>query len=201
MSVLEYAQDVNKSVSYILDMCKKLDIKVSGEEDILDDDAIVMLDNAISSDEPEESSDSEDLVDEEILKKMDDDDYYDEVIDTMVDKKISNYNKDRVKKNKNKQNKNIKAAKKAMYKNKEKLVSNSNTNDNIVLYKENMTIKELAKALNEPVNELIKKLMMLGVMGNINSSISYDDASVLALEYNKTLKKELMTYQILKSLK
>ncbi len=190
MSVLEYAQDVNKSVSYILDMCKKLGIKVSGEEDFLDDDAIVMLDNALSSDETEEESSNENLVDEEILKKMDDDDYYDEVIDTMVDKKISNYNNDRVKKNKNKQNKNIKAAKKAMYKNKEKLVSNTDTNDNVVLYKENMTIKELAKALNEPVNELIKKLMMLGVMGNINSSISYDDASVLALEYNKTLKKE-----------
>ena len=158
MSVLEYAQDVNKSVSYILDMCKKLDIKVSGEEDILDDDAIVMLDNAISSDEPEESSDSEDLVDEEILKKMDDDDYYDEVIDTMVDKKISNYNKDRVKKNKNKQNKNIKAAKKAMYKNKEKLVSNSNTNDNIVLYKENMTIKELAKAFAKEA-DMYQKMM------------------------------------------
>ena len=36
MSVLEYAQDVNKSVSEILNLCKKLNIAVLGEDDYLD---------------------------------------------------------------------------------------------------------------------------------------------------------------------
>ena len=35
MSVLEYAQDVNRSVEEILSLCEKLQIKVNGEEDLL----------------------------------------------------------------------------------------------------------------------------------------------------------------------
>ena len=53
-----------------------------------------------------------------------------------------------------------------------------------------MTIKDFAESINKPVTEIIKKLMMLGIMANQNMAISYDDASVLALEYDKTLKKE-----------
>ena len=33
MSVLEYAQDVNKTVSEILNLCKRLNIPVLGEDD------------------------------------------------------------------------------------------------------------------------------------------------------------------------
>ena len=40
MSVLEYAQDVNRSVEEILSLCEKLQIKVNGEEDLLSQDDI-----------------------------------------------------------------------------------------------------------------------------------------------------------------
>ena len=33
MSVLEYANDVNKTVSEILNLCKKLNIEVNNEDD------------------------------------------------------------------------------------------------------------------------------------------------------------------------
>lgn len=97
-----------------------------------------------------------------------------------------------VKRKKNKiKTKDIKDAKKAMYKSKEKLVSNeSKSDDNVILYKDNVTIKDFALELNIPVTELIKKLMSLGVMASMNTNLSFDDASLLALEYNKTLKKE-----------
>ena len=45
MSILEYALDVNKDVSIIVDLCKKLGIKKSKETDILIEDDIIMLDN------------------------------------------------------------------------------------------------------------------------------------------------------------
>ena len=78
-----------------------------------------------------------------------------------------------------------------MYKNKEKLVSNeTESNSNVILYKEGMTIKEFAKELSVSVTDLIKKLMTLGIMASMNASISFDDASVIALEYNKELKRE-----------
>ena len=63
MSVLEYAQDMNKSVEEIIKMCGKLGIDVENEDDMLSDDSIVELDNAFSN-EPEEES----VVDEIINK-------------------------------------------------------------------------------------------------------------------------------------
>ena len=190
MSVLEYALDIDKTVEEVLEKCDSLGISVVNEDDFLDDDAIVLLDNAFESSE-EDSSEEQD---EEILQKLDEDDYYDEVVDTLVDKKTSDYNSEptlnRKKNNKNKGNKNIKDAKKAMYKNKEKLVSNTNGDENVIYYKENMSVKDLAEALKVNVSELIKKLMMLGIMANMNASISFEDAEVIALDYNKTLKKE-----------
>ena len=118
MSVLEYCQDVNKKIEDVLELCNTLGINVSSENDMLDDDAIVMLDNAIDS--------LEDDIDEEIIQKIEEDDYYDEVIDTLIDKKDNIYNSDELKSKKKKvkvKEKNNKDAKKAMYKNKEKLVS------------------------------------------------------------------------------
>ncbi len=188
MSVLEYAQDMNKEVSDVLKMCDKLGIEASKEDDMLNDDAIIELDNAFQREE-------ENVADEEIIKKIEEDDYYDEVVDTLIDKKDVIYNseqapaKNKKKKNKSKE-KDIKDAKKAMYKNKEKLVSNEVEDKNVILYKDNMTIKDFADALGKNVSEIIKKLMELGVMATVNTAISFDDASVLALEYDKSLKKE-----------
>ena len=192
MSVLEYALDINKNVEDVLKMCNSLGINVSKEDDMLDDDGIVELDNAFSN--MESSNPIEDEADLEIIQKMDEDDYYDEVVDTMIDKKDTIYSSEPapIKKKKNKkQVKNIKAEKKAMYKNKEKLVSNEKeTDDSVILYKDGMTIKDFSDALGKPVTMVIKKLMSLGIMSSMNTVISYDDASVLALEFNKTLKKE-----------
>ena len=51
MSVKEYASDVNLSIKVILELCEKLDIKVANEDDMLDDDAIILLDNEIANNE------------------------------------------------------------------------------------------------------------------------------------------------------
>ena len=82
MSVLEYAQDMNKSVEEIISKCKKIGINVNNEDDMLSDDDIVELDIAFSNEVEEESAE----VDEEIIKKLEEDDYYDEVVDTLIDK-------------------------------------------------------------------------------------------------------------------
>ena len=66
MSVLEYAEDVNKTVSEILSLCKKLNISVSNEEDYLDEEAIIALDNSIDEiAEEEELEDEEELIEKE----------------------------------------------------------------------------------------------------------------------------------------
>jgi hypothetical protein len=53
MSVLEYAEDVNKTVEEILNKCMELNISASAEDDLLDEDAIVILDNNLDIDDDE----------------------------------------------------------------------------------------------------------------------------------------------------
>jgi len=68
MSVLEYANDVNKTVSEILNLCKKLNIEVNNEDDYLDEEAIIELDNSL--DEIEEAEELEDLeYEDELIEK------------------------------------------------------------------------------------------------------------------------------------
>ena len=106
-------------------------------------------------------------------------------------KKEEKQKKEPAKEEKNKEinKKDLAKEKKAMYKNKEKLKSNTQ-DKNIIVYKDNMTIGSLAEALEVKASEIIKKLFSLGLMVNINSPITYDNAELLVSDYNKTLKKE-----------
>ena len=76
-----------------------------------------------------------------------------------------------------------------MYKNKEKLVGNEATKDeNVILYKDGMTVSDLAKELDVNPTEIIKKLMNLGIMASLNNSLSFDDVEMIVIDYDKVLK-------------
>ena len=193
MSVMEYASDVNKKTDYILELCKKLDIKVNSLEDMLTDDDIILLDNEIENTD----FDEEESLEEESEKIDDDfeDSYVEELEEVEVEATIKKKKNNKSKKDNNNknENKNEKFAKqkKEMYKHKEKLQSNINTqDDSIVLYTEGMSVADLANKLDKNVAEIIKKLMSLGKIMNLNATIDFETAEILALEYGKTLKKE-----------
>ena len=187
MSILEYANDVNKKVEFVLELCKKLDIKANNLDDMLTDDDIILLDNEL-----ENIDTNEDTEHDVIEDNMDDfEDSYEEELEEVkvvatVKKKKKGPKKDK------KDNKDEYAMqKKEMYKHKEKLQSNVNTTDDtIVLYTEGMSVAEFANVLNKNVAEIIKKLMSLGKIMNLNASIDFETAEILALEYDKTLKKD-----------
>ena len=187
MSVFEYAEDMNKTVSEILKKCKELSIDAYEEEDMLDDEAITLLDNVFANEEEttyeENLEDIEVVVDNQVIDN-------DKVINKQkLKKKTDNAKKTNVNAKKEFANK-----KKEMYKNKEKLMSNTSTlNENIIVYKENMTVSELASLLNVSGTELVKKLFSLGVMATLNNSISYENAEILVLDYGKELKSEETT--------
>ena len=78
-----------------------------------------------------------------------------------------------------------------MYKHKEKLRSNVTTDDDtIVLYTEGMNVTDFANVLGLNVAEVIKKLMSLGKIMNLNAAIDFETAEIVALDYGKTLKKD-----------
>ena len=59
-----------------------------------------------------------------------------------------------------------------------------------MLYTEGMSVADLANKLDKNVAEIIKKLMSLGKIMNLNATIDFETAEILALEYGKTLKKD-----------
>ncbi len=178
MSVLEYAQDVNKSVNEILKECRELGINVNGEDDLLSEDDIIELDSFVDNIVDDDAV--EELVNDIKIKETD----LDNSIPVQKLKKKATQTSQKVNK------KELANKKKEMYKNKEKLKSNDNKNENVVLYTENMTVSDLANRLGVASVELVKKLFSLGIMATANNSIDFDNASILVLEYNKELKKE-----------
>ena len=62
--------------------------------------------------------------------------------------------------------------------------------ENIVLYKNGMSVSEFASVLNVGGAEIIKKLMENGLMLSLNQPIDFENAEIIALDYNKTLKRE-----------
>lgn len=184
MNVSEYASDVQKEVKEILSLCKKLDINVTGEEDMLSDDDIIMLDNEIANMETTEEE-TEEL-------ESEDEEAFEEELELVAENEKKEIKPSKKANKKTVQNNdNFKEKRKEMYKHKEKLQSNiAEDNDNIILYKDGMTVGELSSSLGEPVGQIIKKLMGLGMMANINASLDFDTAEIIVSDYNKTLKSE-----------
>ncbi|MBR3898311.1 MAG: translation initiation factor IF-2 [Bacilli bacterium] len=178
MTVEEYASDVNRDVQDILDKCRELEIEVLDGDSELDEEAIIMLDNNMDDDEFEEMEEDASKIEMKAAKAK-------------TAKKMSKIKKEN-KVSDDKQN--FTRKKKEMYKSKEKLQSNSPVqNENVVVYRENMTIGELAKDMDVSPAEFIKKLFSLGLMVNINSSISFENAELLVADYDKELKREEAT--------
>ena len=194
MSVQEYASDVNLSVEKILKLCKNLGINALNEEDMLDDDAIIMLDNEIANIDDSVENDAESSIEEMEEESIE----VEEVITNQSDNKQNKKKKNKqVQNNKTNKKDDFKKQRKEMYKHKDKLKSNTVELDaNVVLYKEGMTVSELASSLGLGVGEVIKKLMSLGLMMNLNQSIDFDTASIIASDIGRELKREESTNEV-----
>ncbi len=181
MNIKDYAKDVNLSVAEVLRKCSELGIKADGNS-ILSDDDIIMIDNTINliSTDKETTYEEEDQIDDVVEKVLQS--------ENIVKKDMVANSKQKLKK-KDSSNADFKNLKKQMYKNKSKLMSNVKE-DNIVLYEENMSVKGFAEALGVSLNDIIKKLMSLGLMLSMNEVIDFENAQIVALDYNKTLKKK-----------
>ncbi len=184
MNVSEYASSVDLSVAEVLKKAGELGIEVKTATDELSEDDVIILDNAIS------------LISTDTEATLEDNDDIDEVVEEIMGSSHIAAINDTEKKQKLKKKSQIQSSKeeymnkrKEMYKHKEKLMTNS-ADENVILYKENMTVKDLADEIGVNPNEIIKKLMTLGLMVSVNQTIDFDNASLIAVDYEKTLKKE-----------
>ena len=190
MSVKDYALELGIDSNDVLKKLNELGYSYKNESDILDDEAIIVLDNEMSIREnnlSEELADKFELEDRAEEAAM----AYNVELDknTRVKEKIKKKDTTR-----NGKDEDLSLKKKNIYKNKTKLQSNKEeVESNVVLYKEGMSVADLANAMNISVSEMVKKLIGMGLMISSNQAISFDDASIIVLEYNKELVKEETT--------
>ncbi len=190
MTIKEYAEDINKSVDDVLKHMERLAMDISDNTRILSDDEIILLDNSFQDEEDY----VEDATDEEMINDFSLDEKAEQIAydSNLTDDKEIKVTK--VKKNTSK-NQNVKSdfkkERKKIYKHKEKLQSNEQEIDeNVLLYKEGMTVSDIANALDVASSQIIMKLMGLGIMANANNSLTFEDVELLALDYDKTVKRE-----------
>ncbi len=63
--------------------------------------------------------------------------------------------------------------------------------DHAVITTETITVKELSEKLGKPANEILKKLLMLGIIANINQELDFDTCELIAGEFNITLEQQI----------
>lgn len=64
--------------------------------------------------------------------------------------------------------------------------------EEVIKIPEKIVVGEFANLIGKPATEIIKKLIMLGVMANINQEIDFDVASLIAEDYGFKVEKEII---------
>ena len=63
--------------------------------------------------------------------------------------------------------------------------------DHAVITTETITVKDLSEKLGKPATEILKKLLMLGIIANINQELDFDTCELIAGEFGITLEQQL----------
>ena len=193
MSIEDYALELGVDVSLVISKVRELGFKYNNASDILDDEAIIMLDNEMG-----DLSEKENNLTDELADKFEMEDRAEAAalahnigLDTGARVKEKIKKKDSAKQAKDEE---LSLKKKNIYKNKTKLKSNKEeSSSNVVLYKEGMSVNDLAQGIGVSASDVVKKLIGMGLMISSNQAISFDDASIVVLEYNKELTREETT--------
>ncbi len=108
-----------------------------------------------------------------------------EILSSKEVEKEPNKSKCENKKTKNKKNKSNNKKDETLKNNEQ----NNNKNMKVIEIEESIVVKDLAEKMDISPNQLISKLMTLGVMANINQDIDSDTASVIADEFGYLIEK------------
>lgn len=160
--IYELAKEIGISTKELMNKLNELDIKVGSHMSSVDDEEAEILKEYIKSDEEKQDEENN----QEAHSKKD--------------------NKSKKSKNKkSKKSKNIKP-------NKENTQSSDDNKESGVLeIGDTIVVKEFAEKMNVSPNQVITKLISLGVMAGVNQEIDFDTASIIASEFNYEVKQNV----------
>ncbi len=186
MRVHEYAKENNLQSKEVIEKLKEGKFEVKSASSSITEEMISFLENKKVVKTKKESTESK------------------KTVESTEKKGTSNKNAEKQKVVKN-NNDTTKKGKKAANRRKEKnaniderecnipVVDASKAEEAILVYKEGITIGEISEQIGVASSKIIGKLMMLGIMANINQTIDRDTAELVASDFNFGIKDEVVT--------
>lgn len=173
MRVHEYAKQFDLSSKEVLQFLEDNNISVKSHMSVLGDDVILMLDKNFKKEyqaEKDSTNETEDLF------KYDD---YLEVKRPKITKKKKGSNQKKSKNDKTDRIANVPVK--------------EDKDADIIYYSEDLTVGELAERLGKSTGEIIKQLLMLGMMATVNQTLERETVELLAEEAGFEVKDKIFT--------
>lgn len=82
-------------------------------------------------------------------------------------------------------------SRKSIKKKKEVVKSVAPSITHAILTAKEITVKDFSEKIGKPVTEIVKKLVLLGIMASINSNIDYETAELIASDFGVTLELKI----------
>ncbi len=185
LRIYELAKEHKKSTKEMLSLLKdEFGLKIKSHMSVLSGDELAIVEEYFSEDKKIKEEKKE--IKEE--KKSEEKSLEDKNSKNKKDKKSS-------KKKDKKKNKNKKQNKRSKKSTKREVKAENNDDGNIYI-PESISVKSFAEKIDENANQVIMKLMGLGVMAGLNDQIEFEQAELVALEFNKEIAKEVKLDEI-----
>ena len=179
MRVHEYAKQLNLSSKEVLQFLSDNNLSVKSHMSVLGDDVILMLDKNFKN----EKTKMESQVSNEKDSTNDTDDLfkYDEYVEVKRPK-ITKKKKANQKKSKNDKSDRI-----------ANVPVKEDKDAAIVYYSDELTVGDLAERLGKSTGEIVKQLLMLGMMATVNQTLDRETVELLAEEAGFEVKDKIFT--------
>ncbi len=185
LRIYELAKEHKKSTKEMLNLLKdEFGLKIKSHMSVLSGDELAIVEEYFGEDKKIKEEKKEIKAE----KKSEEKSLEDKNSKNKKDKKSS-------KKKEKKKNKNKKQNKRSKKSTKREVKAENNDDGNIYI-PESISVKSFAEKINENANQVIMKLMGLGVMAGLNDQIEFEQAELVALEFNKEIAKEVKLDEI-----
>ena len=198
LRIYELAKKHNKTTKDMLSLLKEeFGLKIKSHMSVLSGDELDIVEEYFSEDAKKSESQAKDNLKEDKKEEK-----KPKNIEKKSNKKEENISEKKPSNKKNKKSSNKKEKKKNKKQNKRSKKSikreakAENDDDGNVYIPESISVKSFAEKIDENANQVIMKLMGLGVMAGLNDQIEFDQAELVALEFNKEIAKKVKLDEI-----
>lgn len=181
--VYELAKQLNVTSKDIIELLKEFDINVKNHMSVLEGEGLKIANEYFGKKEETEGKTET----EEVVMENDDD------IEDIIPVPKIKAKDTTVKRPTNKQVK-PKRGKRGIEQRENdsdnEVIKDSGNETKLIKLKDRITVKDLAEKLGKPSAEIIKKLILLGVMATINHELDFDTSEKIAVQYGILIEKE-----------